>query len=459
MKPILLIGTLLLMPLTPAAEGQDASSAQGTVKAVRGSLVVIDLGAKTGITKGADLSVVRMDEIKDSKGQVVWSGKHEVGTLKVVEVQEQTTLATITSGTDVKEGDLVIASPRPVQAPPPQLTEVKQLVAETKGYAQTELGSLPAGPAGGSDQIPQVPSLSHLPGLLDQLQRSMEASTQAAQQGGDVSKSDARTLAILAALEALQRTLPDSPSGEKTPPAAGQEGSPLENISANLAKIILIAQQAQQLRAALRKGPGGGPPDIGTSGTTTPESAAGDPTASEATEGSQAKIETEGSQTKDSPTDSPPTTESPQAGPAAPPAPTGGGPFAPAEAGYASVSLEGWPSNNRLRVKVNGLQVGAYDRHVSISVDPFLKPGVVNIVVLTFTSPKGEVYLSAKVPGSDQWTRILQFAASQDILEDTFEVPFVGEGGQQAREAGGKSEPAIPARPSPQKILPPRKSR
>ncbi len=59
---------------------------------VTGSMAVIDLGARPGISKGTELSVMRVEEIKDTKGQVVWSGKREVGTLRVVEVQEDRAL-------------------------------------------------------------------------------------------------------------------------------------------------------------------------------------------------------------------------------------------------------------------------------------------------------------------------------------------------------------------------------
>lgn len=123
------------------------------------------------------------------------------------------------------------------------------------------------------------------------------------------------------------------------------------------------------------------------------------------------------------PPPSPPTTT---AQPVAPPA--GGGQLAPTEAGYASVHMEAWPHHGkaRLRLKVNGLLVGAYDTHVSIPLDPFLKPGVVNTVVFSFNRPGGEVHLSVKVPGSDKWTVVLKFVASKDTLEDSFEVPFVG---------------------------------
>ena len=110
------------------------------------------------------------------------------------------------------------------------------------------------------------------------------------------------------------------------------------------------------------------------------------------------------------------------------------GPPAPVQTGYESVHMEVWPSGNRLRLKVNGLLVGAYDQHARVYLDPFLKPGAMNNLTFTFDRPpkgeagKGEarVELSVKAPGIDRWVEVLSFVASAEKLEDTFEVPFVG---------------------------------
>ena len=105
-----------------------------------------------------------------------------------------------------------------------------------------------------------------------------------------------------------------------------------------------------------------------------------------------------------------------------------GGQPKPVTTGYATVHMEAWPDGNRLRVKVNGLLVGAYDNYAGVNLDPFLKTGVVNTVIFTFDRPGGggSVVLQVKVPGSDQWIHVLQFVSSKDKLEDSFEVPFVG---------------------------------
>lgn len=106
-----------------------------------------------------------------------------------------------------------------------------------------------------------------------------------------------------------------------------------------------------------------------------------------------------------------------------------GGQPAPAATGYATVHMEAWPSENRLRLKVNGLLVGAYDTHVRVYLDPFLKPGFVNNLTFTFDRPpKGRygVTLTVKAPGSNQWVEVLTFIPSAAKLEDAFEVPFVG---------------------------------
>ena len=127
-----------------------------------------------------------------------------------------------------------------------QETEVKKLVEDTKRYAE----SLKAQPAGDRASAEQ---LSKLPGLLEQLLRHMEERTQASQQGSDVAKPEAQVAEDLKQMQEVQSALP-APTGEQpgTPAPAGQEKSPFDRISENLAKITQIAQQGKELVAIVR---------------------------------------------------------------------------------------------------------------------------------------------------------------------------------------------------------------
>jgi hypothetical protein len=80
-------------------------------------------------------------------------------------------------------------------------------------------------------------------------------------------------------------------------------------------------------------------------------------------------------------------------------------------------------------VKVNGLLVGAYDQTIDLDLEPFLKVGSVNTVTFTFDRLPQRLYgvvLSVQVEGSDKWVEVFKFTPSQERLEDSFEVPFVG---------------------------------
>ena len=289
--------------------------------------------------------------------------------------------------------------------------EVKRLSDETKRYAET-LKSQPAGSGVTAEQ------LSKLTVLLDQLLRHMEERAQVRQQGGDVSKPEAAIAADLAQVQEIQETLPTVESGSGAAPAAGQDKPTLDLISENLAKITQIVQQGKELAAVVRR-----PKDQSglLPGSSVGESSEGTPASGSAAQGESASEE-------------PPEGREPSPAPSAlqlktSPVQKGGAMLAQVEGGYASVHMEAWPSGNRLRVKVNGLLVGAYDNHASVTLDPFLKTGRANTVTFTFDRPgtgQPGVVLSVKTPGSGEWIKVLQFVSSKDKLEDSFEVPFVG---------------------------------
>jgi hypothetical protein len=106
-----------------------------------------------------------------------------------------------------------------------------------------------------------------------------------------------------------------------------------------------------------------------------------------------------------------------------------GGQAAPVTTGYESVHMKAWPEGSRFRVKVNGLPVGTYDSTIELYLDPFLKVGSVNTVTFTFDRLPKNLYgvvLSVRVAGSENWVEVFKYTPSQERLEDSFEVPFVG---------------------------------
>ena len=121
--------------------------------------------------------------------------------------------------------------------------EVRKLVEDTKRYAE----SVKAQPAGGGASAEQ---LAKLPGLLEQLLRHMEERAQTSQQGGDVAKPEAQVVEDLKQIQEIQSALPAPTADQQGAPApAGQEKTPVERISENLAKITLMAQQGKDLVA------------------------------------------------------------------------------------------------------------------------------------------------------------------------------------------------------------------
>jgi len=97
--------------------------------------------------------------------------------------------------------------------------------------------------------------------------------------------------------------------------------------------------------------------------------------------------------------------------------------------GYESVHLDANASgDNRLRVAVNGRHMAEYDARVEARLDPFLKPGVVNAVTMTFERATTGTYLNvlAKSPGSPLWTEVLKFSPAKNRLGKDLELPFVG---------------------------------
>ena len=95
--------------------------------------------------------------------------------------------------------------------------------------------------------------------------------------------------------------------------------------------------------------------------------------------------------------------------------------------GYSNVRLEAWPqSGTRLQLKINGMIAGVHDQAVSVDLDPLLKSGANNTITFAFNRPGSAARLSVKTPGSDQWLVIVQFLSTKEMLEDNFQVPFVG---------------------------------
>ena len=85
---------------------------QGLVAAVVGKQVIVNVGSKAGVRVGDQLAVQRVSqEIKDpATGRVIRRLSTDVGVLRVVEVDEESAVADIVSGSDFKVSDAVKSS-------------------------------------------------------------------------------------------------------------------------------------------------------------------------------------------------------------------------------------------------------------------------------------------------------------------------------------------------------------
>jgi len=76
---------------------------------VTGGQIVLNVGSKVGVKVGDQLTVERVGtEIKDpTTGKVIRRMTSPVGVVRVVDVDEQSAVADIVSGTGFKVGDVV----------------------------------------------------------------------------------------------------------------------------------------------------------------------------------------------------------------------------------------------------------------------------------------------------------------------------------------------------------------
>ena len=81
----------------------------GLVAAVEGGQIILNVGGKAGVKVGDQLNVERITkEIKDpSSGQVIRRLSTQVGTVKVTDVDDASSVATAVSGSGFKVGDAV----------------------------------------------------------------------------------------------------------------------------------------------------------------------------------------------------------------------------------------------------------------------------------------------------------------------------------------------------------------
>jgi curli biogenesis system outer membrane secretion channel CsgG len=87
---------------------------QGLVAAVSGSQVILNVGSRAGVKVGDQLAVERVTgEVKDPEsGKVIRRMTSNVGVVRVVEVDEQSAVAEVVSGSDFKISDVVRSAPR-----------------------------------------------------------------------------------------------------------------------------------------------------------------------------------------------------------------------------------------------------------------------------------------------------------------------------------------------------------
>jgi hypothetical protein len=81
----------------------------GLVAAVTGGQIVLNIGTRAGVKVGDQLTVQRVGtEIKDpATGKVIRRMTSPVGVIRVVDVDEQSAVADIVSGSGFKIGDVV----------------------------------------------------------------------------------------------------------------------------------------------------------------------------------------------------------------------------------------------------------------------------------------------------------------------------------------------------------------
>jgi curli biogenesis system outer membrane secretion channel CsgG len=86
---------------------------EGLVAAVEGGVIVLNVGGRAGVKVGDRLAVERVTrEIKDpASGRVIRRLTSAVGMLRVTDVDDESSLAAVESGSDFKVGDTVKAAP------------------------------------------------------------------------------------------------------------------------------------------------------------------------------------------------------------------------------------------------------------------------------------------------------------------------------------------------------------
>jgi len=82
---------------------------EGLVAAVDGGQVILNVGGKSGLKVGDELSVERVSkEIKDpATGKVLRRMSTSIGTVKVTDVDDISSVCSVVSGTGFKAGDAV----------------------------------------------------------------------------------------------------------------------------------------------------------------------------------------------------------------------------------------------------------------------------------------------------------------------------------------------------------------
>ena len=72
--------------------------------AVSAEMVIVNIGSNNGLKIGDRLKVIKMEDIKNSQGEIVYSEEKEVGMLLVYEVQTDRARAKVVSGEIPQEG-------------------------------------------------------------------------------------------------------------------------------------------------------------------------------------------------------------------------------------------------------------------------------------------------------------------------------------------------------------------
>lgn len=81
---------------------------EGVINYISGENIIIDLGSDNNLKPGDILDLVRSEDIRNDKGELLFSKRNEIGKIKILQVNKETSLVAVEeSSTEIKVGDIV----------------------------------------------------------------------------------------------------------------------------------------------------------------------------------------------------------------------------------------------------------------------------------------------------------------------------------------------------------------